>query len=174
MSESQNGWRVLPAGDGALHKWIIPGAGRHFVLREGSAGFLLAYFAHWFHNKVERLDLGIWDDWGWADRAVRGSRVISNHASGTAVDLNATRHPLGVATNATFTKKQQRKIRRQMWMFFGTLRWGGDYKNRPDAMHFEIDRGAGEVERLARILAKTPRGRKILKANKGQRAVIKS
>ncbi len=174
MATSQNGWRVLPAGDGSLHKWIIPGTGRHLVLRDGAAGFLLVYFALWFHHKIERLNEGVWDEWGWAPRPIRGSTTTSNHASGTAIDLNATRHPLGVATNATFTKKQQRKIRRQLWMFFGTLRWGGDYKRRPDAMHFEIDRAAGEVERLARILMKTPRGRKILRVNSGQRKVIKS
>lgn len=30
----------------------------------------------------------------------------SNHASGTAIDLNATRHPLGTIAAHSFTKKQ--------------------------------------------------------------------
>lgn len=36
------------------------------------------------------------DDWGWANRDIRGRPgVKSNHAWGLAVDLNATRNPMG-------------------------------------------------------------------------------
>jgi HK97 family phage portal protein len=35
------------------------------------------------------------DDWGYAERPIRGSTVVSNHASGTAIDLNATCWTLG-------------------------------------------------------------------------------
>lgn len=176
MANSQNGHPLLKPDSDLLHKWILPGVpGRHFLLRNGSLGFLLVFFSTFFHKKVERLDLGVWDEWGYADRPIRGSETPSNHGSGTAVDLNATKHPLGVPTGKTFTAAQQRKIRRKLrYTFLGLIRWGGDYKNRPDSMHFEIVGSMAACERLARVLMKTPRGRRILKANPGQRAVIKS
>lgn len=173
MATSQNGWPGLPSDSPLLHKWILPGTNRHFLLRNGSAGFLLCHFSLWFHDKIERLDLGIWDDWGYAYREIRDDTVLSNHASGTAVDLNATRHPLGVPTLDTFTQGQvnliHRKLRRQYkWV----LRWGGDYQNRPDAMHVEINRPLADAERVARKLVDSRRGEKILAANPGQKKVI--
>lgn len=164
---SQNGWPTITAAQ--ARKWIIPGTGRHLVLEPSHAGFVLAYLALWFHDVVERLDLGQWDEWGWAARPVRGSSDISNHASATAEDLNATRHPLGVPTLQTFTAAQARKIRRKLRFLFGLVRWGGDYSRRPDAMHFEIVGTPAQVRVLAYYLARTPRGRRILKANPGYR-----
>lgn len=76
--------------------------------------------------------------WGWADRAIRGSSVVSNHASGTAIDLNAPKHPLGAS--GTFTSKQVRAIR-AILKDFPEVRWGGDYTGRKDEMHFEIRKG---------------------------------
>ena len=176
---SQNGYTTLPHRlTGALprlRKWTIPGTGRHLVMRDGSAGFVLAHLALWFHSKVERLDHGVWDEWGYAARPVRGGTKPSNHASGTAIDLNATRHPLGVATLETFTPEQAARIRRRLRLtFLGCIRWGGDYTKRPDAMHFELIRGLRAVELLAKALAKTPRGRRILAANPGALEAIRA
>lgn len=98
MSYSQNGWKALDSTQSGplprLRKWVIPGTGRHLVLRDGSAGFVLIHFALWWHEKVEPLDGGVWDEWGWAARPIRGGTTTSNHASGTAMDLNATSIPL--------------------------------------------------------------------------------
>lgn len=97
---------------------------------------ILVNFALQFHNTVEPIDKGQLDDWGYAYRPIRGTTVhLSNHASGTAIDLNATRHPLGAS--GTFTKAQEAKIR-ELCKTFG-LRWGGDYEVRKDEMHFEIN-----------------------------------
>lgn len=174
---SQNGWPVLKKGDSRLHKWQMPGHDdRHFLARNGSAGFLLVHNAVWFHDTIERLDLGVWDDWGWAFRDVTGmSTDISNHASGTALDLNATRHPWGVPIERTFTPAQISKIRRRLTLYRGCIRWGGDYQHsKPDGMHFEIDLPLAKVEARARSLINTPRGRSVLRANPGQRKVILS
>lgn len=166
MSTSQNGWVVLEANQ--TRKWVIPGTGRHLVLNPDHAGFILAHNALWYHERVERLDLGVWDEWGWAVRPIRDSTVTSNHASGTAEDLNATRHPLGVPASRTFTPAQLARIRRRLrWL--RVLRWGGDYQGRPDAMHWEIDATPDQVRRRAAVLRLTPRGRRILKANPGYR-----
>jgi hypothetical protein len=175
---SQNGYSVLDnrtTGDlPRLRKWKMPDIDRHFLLRDGSVGFILMHLLLWFHEVVERLDVGVWDEWGWAARMVRGSDdIVSNHASGTAADVNATRHPLGVPTARTFTAAQQRKIRRRLRVvFLGLIRWGGDYTRRPDSMHFEVVGSLRACERLARALMKTPRGRRILAANPGARATI--
>ena len=97
---------------------------------------LLVTFAAEFHQHIEPIDEGGLDDWGYCFRQVRGSTdKLSNHASGTAIDLNATKHPLGAA--GTFTPMQTVLIQ-ALSKKYG-LRWGGDYKNRKDEMHFEID-----------------------------------
>jgi len=185
---SANGWPVLTSRTTGplprLRRFVLPlhdageGAnpGRHLLLRDGSAGFLLAHAAVWWDDKVERLDLGVWDEWGWAYRPIRGGTVPSNHSSGTAADLNATRHPLGVPVHATFTPAQVARIRRRMRVTYrGLVTWGGMW-SRPDGMHLEISAGAtlGQVEARARALMKTPRGRQVLRANPGLRKVIQS
>lgn len=179
MPQSQNGWPVID-GD-RVRVWKVPGPdGRPLrypsgelvllPLARGAAGFLLTHHAAWYHVHVESLTSQRQrDDWGWAPRNIRGSSTISNHASGTAVDLNATAHPLGVATRDTFSARQVDAMHRRLrWL--RVLRWGGDYKNRPDAMHHELDAGkAAVVARVARLVL-SKRGRAVVKLNPwGQR-----
>lgn len=175
MTDSQNGWPVLASDD--LRRWWIPtrkgralrqenGDPVVLPLARGAAGYVLVHFATWFNDAVERIDTqDVPDDWGWAPRPIRGSSTVSNHASGTAMDLNATRHPLGVPTGSTFTAAQQRKIRRRLRWYRGVIRWGGDYQNRPDAMHYELDRDRRAVRALAAVLRRTRRGRRVTHVN---------
>ena len=160
-----------------LRKWRVPGTDIHLLLRDGAMGFILIHVALWFHEKVERLDLSgqPWDEWGWAVRPVRGQTSgYSNHAGGVAEDLNATLHPRGVPAKRTFTPKQIRAIKFQMKFYLGLVIWGGLWRM-PDAMHFEIAPASlASCERLARWLVRTPRGRRILAANPGAKAVILS
>jgi len=66
---------------------------------------------------------------------VRGTTdKLSNHSSGTAIDLNATRHPLGKV--GTFPNEKVPMIR-ALAKKYGLI-WGGDYRNRKDEMHFEV------------------------------------
>lgn len=136
-------------------------------LARGEAGFLLAHLALWFHEAVEPLNTQRQlDDWGWAVRPIRGSTVMSNHASGTAVDLNAILHPMGVPTASTFTAAQIARVHRRLRHYRGMIRWGGDYVNRPDGMHFEIDRGHDQVKAYVREhVHDTLRGHRIREAN---------
>lgn len=164
--QSENGYPVLAPDE--VVKWVIPlksGAVKHFILRPGHAGFLLAHYALFHDEEIERLDTQVvWDDWGYAVRNVRGSdTVVSNHSSGTAIDVNATRHPLSVRN--TYTAEQMRRIRFRLKVMFNVLRWGGDYHNRADEMHFEIYKSLRAVRYMARIMRGTPRGRRIMKAN---------
>ena len=164
--ETPNGWPLI-ATPASTKKWVLPGTGRHLVLAPGAPGFVLAHFAVWFHEEIERLDItGVWDEWGWNYRPVRGFvNVWSEHAAGTAADLNATRHPMGVETSATFTTEQTARIRRRLNRAYrGAIEWGGEW-SRPDAMHFELGEDRLLVTRLAKDLTRTPRGIRLRKAN---------
>jgi hypothetical protein len=96
---------------------------------------LLVAFAEDFHELIEPIDGGALDDWGYCYREVRQvPGKLSNHASGSAIDLNASRHPLGKA--GTFPAEKVPMIQ-ALAKKYGLV-WGGDYKNRKDEMHFEI------------------------------------
>jgi hypothetical protein len=110
-----------------------------------SVGLLLAAFAAEFHELIEPIDEGGLDDWGYCFRMVRGTTdKISNHSSGTAIDLNATRHALGKI--GTFPAEKVPMIR-ALAKKYG-LKWGGDYKNRKDEMHFEVEVSAAKAKEL--------------------------
>jgi len=79
---------------------------------------------------------------------VRGSDTqVSNHASATAIDLNALKHPRGVRN--TFSKGQVAAIRRILASYDGVIRWGGDYSTTVDDMHFEINASKARVRAVA-------------------------
>jgi hypothetical protein len=164
---SQNGWPVLQTSDTVL--WQVPGVARHLRLAPGAPGFLLTHLALWFHEQIEPLDTGAWDDWAHSIRMVTGStRSWSNHASGTAIDLNAQAHPYG--SRNTFEPRESRRIRRRLkGAYRDTIRWGGDYEHTPDEMHFEIAASRPEVVAAARRLRFSPRGRRISSVNVGVR-----
>ena len=132
---SQNGWTASQdhAAIG-IKSFAVPGT--KIKLRCAAAvAPLLVTFAAEFHQHIEPIDAGVLDDWGYCFRNVRGSTdKLSNHSSGTAIDLNAAKHPLGHA--GTFTVMQTVMIQ-ALAKKYG-LTWGGDYKNRKDEMHFEI------------------------------------
>lgn len=172
MPTSQNSWPALAANSPLLFTWTVPGDGTRLRLRHGSAGFLLIHLATRFDRRIEDLTEPQLDDWGYAYRPIRGYvSNLSNHSSATAEDLNATDHPLGTET---FTRQEEAQIHKLLERYEGCIRWGGDYRGRKDEMHFELDRDLAACERVARRLIDTPRGRAILEANPGQRAVILS
>ncbi len=110
-----------------------------------SVGPLLAAFAAEFNKLIEPIDGGTLDDWGYAFRMVRGSTDrLSCHSSGTAIDLNATKHPLGKYD--TFPAEKVPMIR-ALAKKYG-LKWGGDFKSRPDDMHFEVNVTAEKAKKL--------------------------
>lgn len=179
MATSQNGWPVLTSTrrDGPLPRlraWRLPGTDLVIPLRDGSAGFVLMHFLLWWHETIESVTGRVLDDWGYASRPVTGGVVPSNHASGTALDINATRHVLGRAPEVSLPAASVTRIRKRLgWARYrSVLRWGGDYNGRKDVMHVELVRPIGMVQAVARILMQTPRGRRLLKANAGAREVI--
>lgn len=132
---SPNGW---PASEDrkalCIETFTVPGTKIRFACAKAVAP-LLVNFAKEFNESVEPIDVGQLDDWGFAFRMTRGSeKILSNHSSGTAIDLNAIKHPLGKSN--TFTREQSNMIILLITKY--GLAWGGNYKKRKDEMHFEI------------------------------------
>jgi hypothetical protein len=163
MIKSQNGWPASPdQKEIGIKVFKIKNTKREMRLQK-DAGVILAAFAAEFHAQVEPIDEGVFDDWAYAYRNVRLSdSELSNHASGTAIDLNATKHPLGAQN--TFTKQQAATIR-ELCKKYG-IRWGGDYSKRKDEMHFEIIETPEQVK--ARITKMGLKPTKEKKNGKGQ------
>lgn len=135
MLKSYNGW---PASKDQAEIDVkpYPVKGTNLKIRcAAGAGELLAAFAAEFHELIEPIDEGSLDDWAYAFRMVRGTTdKLSCHSSGTAIDLNATRHPLGKIGTFEATKVP---MIRALAKKYG-LSWGGDYRGRKDEMHFEV------------------------------------
>ena len=147
---SQNGWTVIPSGTDRRLVKIPRILGR---VRKGDVATIFADLVTYFDEHVEDVDQGE-DDWGYAFRSIRGqSSGYSNHASATAVDINATQHPLGAS--GTFSRKQTDKIRAMLRnRYLNKVRWGGDYRGRKDEMHFEIDGNAADLRKVVAHLKK--------------------
>jgi hypothetical protein len=168
MPTSANGWPVLDVAPPAI---TVPGCGARFRVLPGDVSVIFADLVHLFDRTVEDVDTvghpgqqplpkisgsepsKVFDDWSWAYRPVRGQRTgFSNHASGTAIDLNATQHPRGAA--GTFTRAQKRAVRLILSRYVDprtglcVVRWGEDYVTTVDGMHFEINAGPDAVERV--------------------------
>jgi len=147
MSEkSANGWPASKdPNEIAIKPFTVKGT-KIKIRANKVAGQLLAAFAAEFHEKVEAIDAGSLDDWSYNYRSIRGTTSnLSNHASGSAIDLNATKHPLGKEN--TFTKEQQKTIQELIKKY--KLSWGGNYKKRRDDMHFELACSPDEAAALA-------------------------
>ena len=145
MATSQNGYR---ANDRSLiASYSVPGG--KIAMRKGDVATVLSYVANRFHSEVEPL---VWPgNWGYAERTIRGnSTTLSNHASGTAIDLNAPRHPLGKV--GTFSSAQRGRIQKILRDCGGVVRWGGNYNGRKDEMHFEINAGTAAVAKVAKAI----------------------
>ena len=132
--KSDNGWPASkdPAEIG-IKSYLIKGTDIKIRCAK-KAGPLLAAFAAEFHEKIEPIDKGPLDDWAYCFRNVRGRDRLSNHSSGTAIDLNATKHPLGAEN--TFTPEKTLLVL-ELAAKYG-LKSGITYKQRKDPMHFEV------------------------------------
>ena len=156
MIKSQNGWPAS-ADRNAIHvkNYIIPGAKRHLSCAKAVAPILVG-FAAWFHKYIEPIDKGeIYDDFGYATpKLIPGSNVYSNHASGTAVDLNSSIH----IWHKKGTFKPVKVVKLHLLLRKYGLRWGGDYKYSTDEMHFEIVENAAQVKaRIIKMKLPTPK-----------------
>ncbi|GGL24109.1 peptidoglycan-binding protein [Phycicoccus endophyticus] len=145
---SQNGWPAGTSSQLPLASLSVGGATFPAGVRTGDVYTVLSYVARQVNATVEALySPGCW---GHSYREISGSTTLSNHSSGTAIDVNAPDHPLGAS--GTFTSAQVAAIRTILQRCNGVVRWGGDYSGRKDEMHFEINVGPGD-SRLATLAA---------------------
>jgi hypothetical protein len=134
---SYNGWPIgTPGSSIRVERYQIPGTAFVLPVRSGNVATVLMYVAGRFHREVEPLLGGQLFGYDYR-RNVNNPSVWSNHASGTAIDLNADLHPNAV-TNS-FTAAKVSAVHRILTACKGVVYWGGDYTRTVDAMHFEIN-----------------------------------
>lgn len=150
MANSENGWPLVSTEQLESLPWL-PNNAR---LLAGSVAQVLGYVARQFEDRVEHIT----STSSFRDHARIGNgNTYSNHASGTALDLNGGQHPQG--KKGTFTSAQVVAIRQILAECSGVLRWGGDYVMPiTDEMHFEIRPGvtAQQVASAAIFINKQP------------------
>lgn len=161
-ARSSNGWTVVDKAHTRVVK--IPGSGVALRVRDDDdVATILTCIAWWVDTHVEDIDTrngvkghDVPDDWGWAVRRIRGAKTaISNHASGTAIDLNAVAHPMTV--RGTWSADETAKVRGLLADInagHAVVRWGEDYRSRTDGMHFEINTRDRSAVRAAAVRAR--------------------
>lgn len=123
---TENGWPMVNA-DKTVSVEVVPAAKRVPLLRGDVATILNAWIIL-YDREVEPIRSQVW---GWSpDNDVWNS----NHMSGTAIDLNATKYPWGKRVMPAATKA---KVRELLKKFKGVVFWGADW-NYADEMHFQI------------------------------------
>jgi hypothetical protein len=145
MSEfkSANGWPASKdKAEIGVKSFTVPGTTLKLQCAEAVAPLLIGFAAE-FHRLIEPIDGAKLDDWGYCFRDIRGNvGKLSNHSSGTAIDLNAINHALGKV--GTFPAEKVPMIRALAKKY--SLTWGGDYRNRKDEMHFEVAVPPSKIE----------------------------
>lgn len=148
MAVSQNGYSVIERED--CEVYTVKAARVNLYLRKGVCGYVLEHFARQFHHRVEPLEND--QCWSYNKRLISGDNEYSNHASGTAIDLNSERHPF--RESGTFSGNELITLRSLLDDYDDVVRWGGDYRYTKDEMHFEIDRPIDAVKLVAARLRK--------------------
>lgn len=144
MATSGNGW---PASPDLRTRVIEPVSGvRLAIVDNDNVADLFTYLVQQFHKRVDDVTKPHpKDDWGYEYRPnVNNPSRLSNHSSGTAIDLDATEHPNAVQTAKTYSSQQISTVHKILAEMDGVIRWGGDYSGTPDAMHFEINVQPGD------------------------------
>lgn len=107
-----------------------------------------------FCDEIDRrgYDLeAVADDWGYACRPIRGTQTPSNHSWGLAIDLNAVANPMS-STLITDMPAWVIDLAEKKYGLF----WGGRYRTRPDAMHFEFLGTPADADRVIARLTVAP------------------
>jgi hypothetical protein len=135
MAISENGFTVVESNSPHL-----------VTINVGNSAFKIKRFSEkafsWLLgelNQIEDVDEAGWDG-GYAHRPIAGSTRWSNHASGTAIDWNASQHGRGQKQFEGWSEHQVKQIRELLATKQGKVfRWGADYvHSKKDPMHFEL------------------------------------
>ena len=138
MELSENGWPGLPVSADMLEWARVPGCTPKVTVQvaKGAPSIILRAFVADWNAYIEPVD----------DATTGGFRAQdsvhnSNHRSGTAVDVNHTKHPFQVS-NAGFDQQQIGTMKELLAYYEDTVFWGqawGEQGIGPfDAMHIQM------------------------------------
>lgn len=147
MANSQNGWPIVPRS-AVDERPLIRDVTVPNGMLAGDVAYIFRWLAGRYDVRVERIVKG-WC-WGWHVKDIEGSKVKSNHGSGTAIDINAPANPMGQGTTKkSMTSSQIAECHKLEDESDNVLRWGGDYVSRNDPMHWEIIGSRAAVRQFA-------------------------
>lgn len=187
MPNSINGWPVLdnpPWSDPRLEKKPVPGVPKRTLTMRREVLPLFLALAKDYHDTIAPIDEGDLDDWSYSYREARAANAWSDHASGTAVDLNAAKEGwLGMsnyswwANPAKHRAAQDIKKRYEVVMWGGSKDFGGDYYNGStvDWMHWAIKPGVtvAQVQDVIKRLGIDENGNRSQQTDKIDRLINK-
>lgn len=155
LPTSINRWRVLTGySDPHLRTAVVPGTKRSITMRKNVLPIFLAYASE-YHTKIAPIDKGTLDDWGFSYRIARASSSWSDHASGTALDLNATKEGAQGPNNFDWwnsgghAKTMRALLKKyEILMWGGSTQLGGDYQQPKnwDWMHVALKPGTNSAQ----------------------------
>lgn len=145
MAKSYNGW---PASSdrsviGVVNFYPVSSVQFPAGVKGGDVHVVLGWLVKALHTRVEPImvEPGCW---GHVYRSnVNNPDTLSCHASGTAIDYNAPKHPNGVG--GTWTSAQYAEITKILNQLENVVRMLKGY----DEMHFEIRGSYSDVKRVA-------------------------
>ena len=158
---SQNGW---PAGQSASAIDVISfpvnlKSGPKKIQLARAAGRSLVEMIEWWDQNIEPVTM----IGGHNYREIRGSEgtgKLSNHSSGTAIDINWDKHPLAAVGTVPADKVGAMRLEAAK----RGLRWGGDYRSRKDEMHFEVNYKPGTFVVQQQVLDTARGAAKVVKS----------
>lgn len=162
MSTSANGWEVL-SGYGDSKLVTLSAIGGSSNVLGGDVYKVFKAFCADFATEVEEIVKD--DSWGFSPRKVTNGESWSNHASGTAIDLNASKYPM---YRNYMTGDRQARVR-ALLKRYPVLRWGGDYpSSKIDQMHFEVNVTPKELAEFVKTMGGAPVSTKMVSPHAGR------
>jgi hypothetical protein len=142
VATSMNGWTAIRlAADPRLRTITVPGTKRTIRVARSAAPVFAAFLADWHRLMPARLKLSTGPLDGWNYRTSRMSTNLSNHSSGTAVDI---RYDVLKADGKIHMTPAERAIVENLLDKYKTsdgrrcFGWGGNWKPpHADEMHVE-------------------------------------
>lgn len=172
MTISYNGWSASPSPSAIGIRTYTVGSSQRVALRSSVAP-ILVWLANYYDRNIENIDGSRLDDWGYSYRLTRGGGSMSNHSSGTAIDLNALHYPRSTNNMTSAKQEECRQLVRKINNAAGKtlVKWGGEWSGEyRDQMHFELAPNTSytDVQRAMRNLTQKP----VIWADKTTKAFI--
>jgi D-alanyl-D-alanine carboxypeptidase len=158
---SQNGWPAS-ASASAIDVISFPvnlKSGTKKISLARATGRSFVEIIEWWDKNIEPVTM----IGGHNYREIRGSEgtgKLSNHSSGTAIDINWDKHPLAAVGTIPADKVGALRLEATK----RGLRWGGDYRGRKDEMHFEVNYKPGTFAVQQQVLDTARGASKLVKS----------